>query len=45
MKKRCYIFDFAPDRALTVMAETDPNKLWCWKEKYPSAKTGYGKLA
>lgn len=22
MKKRCYIFDFAPDRALTVMAET-----------------------
>lgn len=22
MKKRCYIFDFAPDRALTVMAES-----------------------
>ena len=22
MKKRCYIFDFAPDRALTVMTET-----------------------
>lgn len=22
MKKRCYVFDFAPDRALTVMAET-----------------------
>ena len=22
MKKKCYIFDFAPDRALTVMAES-----------------------
>ena len=45
MKKRCYIFDFAPDRALTVMAETAQINSGVAKEKYPSAKTGYGKLA
>lgn len=44
MKKRCYIFDFAPDRALTVMAETAQINSGVWKKNTHQQKQAMANL-